>query len=98
MLDFCSSSKYSPTCDCNKIATSMQSSVDKSFYKQFTVKLASGGSAIRDARFGIRRERKDAKGQQSLEFVATLTWGSFRHGVLEDIGGMEVQQCFWLLV
>ena len=41
-----------------------------------TVKLASEGTAIRDARFGIRRGRKDAKGQQSLQSAATLTLGS----------------------
>ena len=41
-----------------------------------TVKLASEGTAIRDARFGIRPGRKDAKGQQSLESAATLTLGS----------------------
>ena len=40
----------------------------------------------------------DAKGQQSLESAATLTLGSFSHGALEDTGGMEVQQCFWLVV
>ena len=59
-----------------------------------TVKLASEGTAIRDARFGIRRERKDAKGQQSLESAATLTLGSFSHGAREDIGGMEVRHVF----
>ena len=58
--------------------------------------MASKGTAIRDARFGIRRGRKDAKGQQSLASAATLTLGSFSHGALEDIGGMEVQQCFRL--
>ena len=63
-----------------------------------TVKLVSEGTAIRDARFGIRRGRKDAKGQQSLESAATLTLGSFSLGAPEDIGGMEVQQCFWLVV
>ena len=41
-----------------------------------TVKLASEGTARRYARFGIRRGRKDAKGQQSLESAATLTMGS----------------------
>ena len=41
-----------------------------------TVKLASVRTARRDARFGIRRGRKDAKGQQSLESAATLTLGS----------------------
>ena len=45
--------------------------------------------------FGIRRGRKAAKGQQSLESAATLTLGSFSHGALEDIGGLEVQQRFW---
>ena len=66
-------------------------------HKHGTVKLASEGTARRDARFGIRWGRKDAKGQQSLESAATLTLGSFSHGALEDIGGMEVQQCFWLV-
>ena len=41
-----------------------------------TVKLASKATARRDARFGICRGRKDAKGQQSLESAATLTFGS----------------------
>ena len=41
-----------------------------------TVKVASKGTARRDARFGIRRGRKDAKGQQSLESAATLPLGS----------------------
>ena len=41
-----------------------------------TVKLATEGTAGRDAWFGIRRGRKDAKGQQSLESAATLTLGS----------------------
>ena len=41
-----------------------------------TIKLASKGTARRDARFGIRRGRKDAKGQQSLESIVTLTLGS----------------------
>ena len=41
-----------------------------------TVKLASKETARRDARFGIRRGQKDAKGQQSLESAATLTLGS----------------------
>ena len=45
----------------------------------YTVKLASEGTARRDARFGIRRGRKAAKGQQSLESAATLTLGSFSH-------------------
>ena len=62
-----------------------------------TVKLASKETARRDARFGIRRGQKDAKGQQSLESGATLTLGSFSHGALEDIGGKEVQQYFWLV-
>ena len=64
--------------------------------KHHTLKFASKGTARMDARFGIRRGRKEAKEQeqQSLESAATLTWGSFSHGVLEDIGGMEVQQ-FW---
>ena len=43
---------------------------------KITVKLASEGTAIRDARFEIRRGRKDAKGQQRLESAATLTLGS----------------------
>ena len=38
-----------------------------------------------------------AEEQQSLESAATLTLGSFSHGALEDIGGMEVQQCSWLV-
>ena len=62
-----------------------------------TVTLAAKGTARRDARFGIRRGRKEAKGQQSLESAATLTLGSFSPGALEDIGGMEVQQCFSLV-
>ena len=36
----------------------------------------SEGTARRDGRFGIRRGRKDAKGQQTLESAATLTLGS----------------------
>ena len=52
---------------------------------------------MRDARFGIPQGRKEAKGQQTLESAATLTLGSFSHGALEDIGGMEVQQWFWLV-
>ena len=43
---------------------------------EVTVKLASERTARRDARFGIRRGGKDAKGQQSLESAATLTLGS----------------------
>ena len=43
---------------------------------QATDKLASKGTARRDARFGIRRERKDSEGQQSLQFAATLTLAS----------------------
>ena len=62
-----------------------------------TVKLATEGTAGRDAWFGIRWRRKMAKGQQSLESGATFTLGSFSHGALEDIGGMDVQQCFWLV-
>ena len=42
----------------------------------FTVKLATVGTAGRDAWFGIRWRRKTAKGQQSLESAATLTLGS----------------------
>ena len=38
--------------------------------------MASEGTARRDARFGIRRGRKEAKGQQSLESAATVTLGS----------------------
>ena len=41
-----------------------------------TVKLATVGTAGRDAWFGIRWRRKPAKGQQSLESAATLTLGS----------------------
>ena len=47
-----------------------------SFTLACTVKLATEGTAERDARFGIRRGRKDAKQQQSLESAATLTLGS----------------------
>ena len=51
-------------------------------YQQLpNVKLTTGGTAGRDAWFGIRRGRKDAKGQQSLESAATLTSGA----------------CFWLV-
>ena len=35
--------------------------------------------------------------QQSLKSAATLTLGSFSHGALEDLGGMEVKQSFWLV-
>ena len=62
-----------------------------------TVKLATVGTTGRDAWFGIRWGRKVPKGQQSLESAATLSLGSVSHGALEDIGGMEVQQCFWLV-
>ena len=41
-----------------------------------TVKLATEGTAGRDAWFGIRWRRKTAKGQQSSESAATLTLGS----------------------
>ena len=41
--------------------------------KYATVKLATVGTAGRDAWFGIRQGRKDAKGQQTLESAATLT-------------------------
>ena len=52
----------------------------------FTVKFALDMTARRDARFGIHRGLKDAKGQQSLESAAALTLGSFSQGALEDIG------------
>ena len=46
----------------------------KNQYRQVGVK----GTTRRDARFGIRRGRKDGKGkgEQSLESAATLTLGS----------------------
>ena len=58
------------------MAGNCQDTCHPACWKPSTVKLASEGTARRDARFGIRLGRKDAKGQQTLESAATLTLGS----------------------